>query len=92
VSATIRQDRTIAHPVVGRVYEYILAYKLVYDGNSPTTREIQAACGISSSSVVAYWLKRLECRGLIRLHSPVVGTRRRLIMVVGGAWNLKEMQ
>jgi len=49
------------------VFNFIVAYKQLHDGNSPTWREIGTACNISSVSVVAYILKKLEDQGKIIL-------------------------
>jgi signal transduction histidine kinase len=49
------------------VFNFIVAYKQLHDGNSPTWREISSACNISSVSVVAYILKKLEDQGKIIL-------------------------
>jgi len=49
------------------VFNFIVAYKQLHDGNSPTWREIGNACNISSVSVVAYILKKLEAQGKIIL-------------------------
>ena len=48
------------------VLEYIQAYKTYYCGDSPTLRQIAAACEISSTSVVAKILRKLEKDGKIR--------------------------
>ena len=75
-----------------RVYRFIVAYKRGQDGNSPTIREIGEACGISSTSVVTYWLKRLVADGLIRRPEPIIGNRYACkIEVVGGQWGLEEV-
>lgn len=68
------------------VYEFIVAHKRKHDGNSPTIREIQKGCGISSSSVVSYHLQRLEEKGKIRRNNADA----RGIEVVGGAWELRR--
>jgi SOS-response transcriptional repressor LexA len=66
-----------------RVLRYIILYKRRHDGVAPTVREIMDACGISSTSVVAYHLKRLEAAGKI-----ICGDfgSSRAIEVVGGRW------
>jgi hypothetical protein len=64
------------------IYSYIVAYKQANDGNSPTLREIAEAAGISSTSVVMYNLRHLECLGRLEL----IGCHRRGICVVGGSW------
>jgi DNA-binding Lrp family transcriptional regulator len=48
------------------VLEYIQAYKTYYCGDSPTLRQIAAACEISSTSVVSHILRRLEQDGKIK--------------------------
>ena len=76
-------------PAHRRVYEFIVAYKQAHDGNSPTIREIGAACGISSTSVVVYWLQRLQRDGLIHRPEPQIGNRyASKIELVGGQWGL----
>jgi len=40
-------------------------------GYPPTIRDIAAGCGISSTSVVAYNLNKLEQAGYIRRHSDI---------------------
>jgi SOS-response transcriptional repressor LexA len=66
-----------------QVFSFILKFKASNDGISPTIRQICEACGISSTSVVAKILKRLEQRGWITLE-PRFQTRN--IKVVGGHW------
>lgn len=78
---------TVTNPTVEGVYEFIVAYKCAHDGNAPTFREIQEGCGISSTSMVLYYLDKLEKRGLIRRPEPPIGSRYALkIEVVGGKW------
>jgi repressor LexA len=47
------------------VLDFIRAYKACHGGSSPTLREIGQGCGISSTSVVDYALRRLEENGHI---------------------------
>lgn len=68
---------------LGQVYAYIVSYKMDHDGNSPTIREISAACGFSSTSVADYNLHKLERAKLIRFRKAF---RARQIDVVGGKW------
>ena len=65
------------------VLNFIIAYKQLHDGNSPTWREIAEACSISSMSVVAYILQTLERQDKIILEH---GHVYRNIIVVGGSW------
>lgn len=69
-----------------QIYRFIVDYKAQHDGNSPTIRQIQRACGVNSTSVVVSLLDNLELQGLIR--RPRNGTdKSRNIEVVGGAWS-----
>jgi SOS-response transcriptional repressor LexA len=65
-----------------KILNYIIDYKLENNGNSPSTREIQVGCGISSKSVVAYHLKKLVDEGFISIE----GNTARMIAVKGGEW------
>lgn len=68
------------------VFDFIVRYKTANDGLSPTYREIKTACGVSSESVVASILRRLEERdGLIELVPGRAG-----IKVVGGVWKYRR--
>ena len=68
-----------------QIYRFIVDYKAQHDGNSPTIRQIQRACGVNSTSVVVSLLNNLELQGLIR--RPRNGTdKSRNIEVVGGTW------
>jgi len=60
----------------------VIAHKLAHDGNSPTIRELQAALGLHTTSVVVYHLTRLHQAGLIRYARGAA----RAIEVVGGKW------
>lgn len=66
------------------VFGFIVAYKRDHDGNSPSVREIMAACDYHSTGTMHYTLRRLAQIGVIEL-SGVRGTTRQ-IAVVGGAW------
>ena len=63
-----------------RVLRFIIRYKMAHDGNSPSIREMGDACGVSSTSVVAYNLEKLERAGKIEIDGS------RGIQVVGGRW------
>jgi SOS-response transcriptional repressor LexA len=78
---------TAKRATVEAVFDFIVAYKREHDGNSPTIREIMLACGISSTSMVVFYLNKLERRGIIRRPEPVFGARyANGIEVVGGKW------
>jgi SOS-response transcriptional repressor LexA len=84
-------SRRGALPVVQQVYDFIVEYKREHDGNSPTIREIGDACKITSTSVVIYWLIRLENQGFIRRPEPAMGNRYAAkIEVIGGKWRIEE--
>jgi repressor LexA len=76
--------KNIADISVYNTYEYIVEYKAKNNGNSPSIRDIKAAVGISSTSVVELHLKELEEQGLIR-RGPGAS---RSIVVIGGKWEL----
>jgi SOS-response transcriptional repressor LexA len=82
---------TPVKPYIECVYEFIIRYKRTHDGNSPTIREIGSGCGITSTSVVTYWLKKLETRSLILLpEDPGDKHPARRIEVIGGHWEMEE--
>ena len=62
-----------------KVYDFILEFKRVHDGNSPTIREIVTSCKISSTSMVWFYLNQLAADGLIKRQASN-------IEVVGGKW------
>lgn len=68
------------------VFRFIVAYKRSHDGNSPSTREIMDACGITSTSVTRHILSDLARRGRIRLTAH--GSRN--IEVPGGKWAMGD--
>lgn len=68
-----------------KLFDFIVAYKVEHDGNSPTYREMMAATGLTSTSMVAWHLEKLEAEGLIERPQQVGNSR--VIEVVGGEWN-----
>lgn len=74
------------NPKEDKVFKFILKYKESHDGNSPTIREICKACKISSTSVVDYYLEKLQSRKLIQRDS----FQSRNINVVGGSWSYNQ--
>ena len=64
------------------VFAFILKYKMEHDGNSPSFREIGDESGISSTSMVQYYLDILEREGLLTLERGV----NRMISITGGQW------
>ncbi|TRZ49271.1 hypothetical protein D4S03_08545 [bacterium] len=82
-----RAGRPTSPPTVEGVFDFVVGYKKTHDGNSPSFREIQEGCEISSLSVVLYYLNKLEGRGLIRRQEPKIGERYcRKIEIIGGKW------
>jgi repressor LexA len=57
-------------PKQERIINFVTAF-LHDKGYPPTIRDIAAGCGISSTSVVAYNLDKLEQAGYIRRHSDI---------------------
>jgi hypothetical protein len=69
------------------VYDFVVAYKKSHDGNSPTNREIMAGCGITTTSMVFWYLNKLQEMGMIRRPEPEIGSRYAAkIEVIGGKW------
>jgi SOS-response transcriptional repressor LexA len=68
------------------VLQYIIEYKAGHDGNSPSIREIKEAMGMSSSSVVVYYLNKLIRQERI---TRIAGSARS-ICVKGGRWQLQS--
>lgn len=64
-----------------RILDYLHHHK-AEQGIAPTIREIGAACGISSTSVVSYWLDRLERDGFIKRYRDV--SRGIVLLYPGG--------
>lgn len=67
------------------IYRFIVEFKMKFDGNSPSIREISRACGISSTSMVNFYLEKLVDQGLIEISE---GLERNKILVKGGKWRL----
>lgn len=67
------------------IYRFIVEFKMKFDGNSPSIREIAEDCNISSTSMVAYYLEKLVESGLIEMSE---GLERNKILVKGGEWRL----
>ena len=63
--------------------KFIIEYKSEHDGNSPSIREIIAGAGFSSTSMVNYYLDKLEQRGRIVREA---GGQSRGIKIPGGQW------
>lgn len=69
-----------------RVLQFVIQYKRVHDGNSPTLREIGDGLNIRSVSEVSGLLDDLERSGLVHRRSRRAG----YIEVVGGTWTHAE--
>ena len=67
-----------------KLFDFIVDYKGKHDGNSPTYREMMLATGLTSTSMVAWHLEKLEAEGLIERPQQVGNSR--VIEVVGGRW------
>jgi SOS-response transcriptional repressor LexA len=76
------------HPTAERVYRYIVRYKKLYGGASPTLREIADALGMTAWSAVLPHLNRLESAGRIK---RVRRGKARMIDVPGGRWVFDEV-
>jgi SOS-response transcriptional repressor LexA len=67
------------------IFDYIIEYCNENGGIPPTVREIQAAIGISSTSVVALHLNKLIEADLLRKRRH---NQDRSYMVNGGKWDM----
>lgn len=73
------------------LFAWIVAYKRVHDGNSPTVREIARGCGMTTTSLVNYHLRQLERQGCLRTENGQAGQRQtRNIVVIGGQWTYRR--
>ena len=72
----------------GRIFAYIVKYKLSHDGCAPSFRELMDALFIRSTSSVRYHLLRLEKIGM--LCRPDGRRTPRTIQVVGGYQNAEK--
>lgn len=78
------------HPTTEAVYRYIIRFKRMHDGDSPTRRQIGAGVGIPTTSVVNHHLQMLERTGRIALAKP--RGQARMIRVTGAEWRFDELQ
>lgn len=81
-----------ANPKTQEVFDFIVQFKTANDGNSPSVEQIKNACDITSTSVVMYYLGKLENAGKITRELLVggeIGKARRIrnIRVVGAKWS-----
>lgn len=71
------------HPTAEAMYRYIIRFKRMNAGDSPSRREIAAGVGRPPASMVQHHLEALETAGLIR--RPRRGQARR-IAIPGAEW------
>lgn len=76
------------HPNTLALYRWIVRFKRMNAGDSPTRREIAAGVGLTSIAMVQYHLVRLEAAGLIE--RPAKGKARR-IGIPGATWHFDEV-
>ena len=69
------------------IYNFICQYKKDNDGTSPSIRQIKDACAISSTNIVAIFLRKLEAQGKIKVSGNGLS---RGITVIGGRWTVDE--
>ncbi|MBN1535163.1 MAG: hypothetical protein JW908_00420 [Anaerolineales bacterium] len=72
---------------IDHLYDYLVNYKRLHDGNSPSIRDIRLHFNISSTSYVNHLLHRLESDGKIRLDAY---PKPCSIEIVGGRWIAPE--
>ena len=76
------------HPTAEAMYRYIIRFKRMNAGDSPSRREIAAGVGLPSVSMVQHHLLALEAAGRIR--RPRRG-RARMIGIPGASWEFDEV-
>lgn len=69
-----------------QMLRFIVEYKITHDGNSPNIREIGAAAGVESSSLISFYLGQLERSGYIRRSRSYA----RQIELVGGKYTYQQ--
>lgn len=65
-----------------KMLDFITQYKQAHDGNAPTLREIGDAAGVSSTSLISYYIDELARAGKIRR----AGLAARQIELIGGRY------
>ncbi len=70
------------------MYRYIIRYKRLHGGDSPSRREIASAIGLPSVSMVQHHLLALESAG--RITRPKRG-KARMIAIPGAEWRFSEL-
>ena len=76
------------HPTAERMYRFIIRYKRVNAGDSPTRREIAAGVGLPSVSMVQHHLEALEAAGRI---TRARRGKARMIAIPGASWQFDEV-
>jgi SOS-response transcriptional repressor LexA len=75
------------HPTALRIYRFIIRYKRMHAGDSPSRREIAAALDLESINTVQNQIENLETAGLIK--RPQLGHARRIV-IPGASWEFDE--
>jgi len=75
------------HPTAARIYRFIIRYKRMHAGDSPSRREIAAGLGLDSVNTVQNHMDALETAGLIK--RPKRGYARS-ITIPGASWDFDE--
>lgn len=79
------QELTRLHPTAESMYRFIVRFKTMHAGDSPSRREIMAGVGVATLSMVQHHLEALEAAGLIE--RPKRGAARR-IAIPGAIWRM----
>jgi len=66
------------------IFEFLVSFKRVNGGNSPSLRQICEGCGIASVSTAHYALRDLEAAGRIMIDTKIGG--RPFIRIIGEHW------
>ena len=76
------------HPTAERMYRYIIRYKRMSGGDSPTRRELAAGVGLPSVSMVQHHLDALERAGKIK---RLKRGKARMIAIPFASWEFDEV-
>ena len=81
-------ERPRLHPTAESMYRFIVRYKRMNAGDSPTRREIMVGVGLPSVSMVQHHLESLEAAG--RITRPKRG-KARMLAIPGARWEFDEV-
>jgi len=69
-------------PITHRIYQYVIAWKSIHNGNSPSVRQIRDGVGVRSTSTVWRYLRMLQRANVLAIDGA------RNITVPGSDWRM----